>query len=161
MSENDTNVIKLEPALFEKEWQVVQYRQGGATFAQIAEKLGYANESGARAAFKRAMERTRDEALNAEMRELHRQRLEVAIQAIWPKVIKGDLAAIAMLLRIIDQDAKLHGLHMPTKTEVEVTTYDGNLLRERTREIVQAVRELRRSESGLGDGSSETGTTTE
>ena len=60
MSENDTNVIKLEPALFEKEWQVVQYRQGGATFAQIAEKLGYANESGARAAFKRAMERTRD-----------------------------------------------------------------------------------------------------
>lgn len=150
-------VTKLDVALFEKENQVLKYRKGGLTFDAIAEKLGYANESSARAAFKRAIERTRDDALAAEGRELHRLRLETALTAIWDRVLKGDLKAIAMMLRILERDAKLHGLDMPVKTEVEVTNYDGNLLRQRTREIVSAIREVRESENRLGDGSSQTG----
>ena len=150
-------VTKLDVALFEKENQVLKYRKNGLTFDAIAEKLGYANESSARAAFKRAIERTRDDALAAEGRELHRLRLETALTAIWDRVLKGDLKAIAMMLRILERDAKLHGLDMPVKTEVEVTNYDGNLLRQRTREIVSAIREVRESENRLGDGSSQTG----
>ena len=150
-------VTKLDVALFEKENQVLKYRKGGLTFDAIAEKLGYANESSARAAFKRAIERTRDDALAAEGRELHRLRLETALTAIWDRVLNGDLKAIAMMLRILERDAKLHGLDMPVKTEVEVTNYDGNLLRQRTREIVSAIREVRESENRLGDGSSQTG----
>jgi len=153
------NVTKLDPALFEKERRVLSYRKGGLTFDAIAEKLGYANESSARAAFKRAIERTRDESLAAEGRELHRARLETALSAIWDRVIQGDLKAIDMMLKILDQDAKLFGLNMPVKTEVEVTNYDGLLLRERTREIVTTVRELRRSEIVVGTGSGETGAT--
>ena len=160
MSENDTNVIKLDAALFEKEMQVLKYRKGGLTFDAIAEKLGYANESSARAAFKRAVERTRDDALAAEGRELHRLRLETALTAIWDRVLKGDLKAIAMMLRILERDAKLYGLDMPVKTEVEVTNYDGNLLRQRTREIIQTIREVRESENRVGDGLGETGAVT-
>jgi len=161
MNENTPNVINLDPALFEKERQVVQYRQGGATFDAIAKKLGYADESGARLAFKRAMERMRDDALNNEMRELHRQRLEVALTAIWPDVVKGDLEAIKVMLKILERDAKLYGIDAPVKTEVEVTSYDGNLLRQRTREIVRAIREVTGSPDSVGERSSEAGTVTE
>jgi len=161
MPENTPNVINLDPALFEKERQVVQYRQTGATFDAIAKKLGYADESGARLAFKRAMERMRDDALNNEMRELHRQRLEVALTAIWPDVVKGDLEAIKVMLKILERDAKLYGIDAPVKTEVEVTSYDGNLLRQRTREIVRAIREVTGSPDSVGERSSEAGTVTE
>ena len=161
MNGNNANVINLDPVLFEKERQVVQYRQSGATFDAIAKKLDYANESSARAAFKRAMERMRDDVLNNEMRELHRQRLETALMAIWPDVVKGDLEAIKVMLKILERDAKLYGIDAPVKTEVEVTSYDGNLLRERTREIVSAIREVRKSQDSVGDGASETGTVTE
>ena len=161
MNENSPNVISIDPELFEKERQVVQYRQGGATFDAIAKKLGYADESGARVAFKRAMERMRDDALNAEMRELHRQRLEVALTAIWPNVVKGDLEAIKVMLKILERDAKLYGIDAPVKTEMEVTTYDGNLLRQRTREIVEAIREIRESPDSVGERFGEAGAVTE
>jgi len=161
MNENSPNVISIDPELFEKERQVVQYRQGGATFDAIAKKLGYADESGARVAFKRAMERMRDDALNAEMRELHRQRLEVALTAIWPDVVKGDLEAIKVMLKILERDAKLYGIDAPVKTEMEVTTYDGNLLRQRTREIVEAIREIRESPDSVGERFGEAGAVTE
>ena len=161
MRENAPDVINLDPALFEKERLVVQYRQGGATFEQIAMKLGYADHSGARQAFKRAMERMRDDALNNEMRELHRQRLEVALTAIWPDVVKGDLEAIKVMLKILERDAKLYGIDAPVKTEVEVTSYDGNLLRQRTREIVRAIREVTGSPDSVGERPSEAGTVTE
>ena len=161
MNENSPNVISIDPELFEKERQVVQYRQAGATFDAIAKKLGYADESGARVAFKRAMERMRDDALNAEMRELHRQRLEVALTAIWPDVVKGDLEAIKVMLKILERDAKLYGIDAPVKTEMEVTTYDGNLLRQRTREIVEAIREIRESPDSVGERFGEAGAVTE
>ena len=155
------NVIQLDSALFEKEREVFLYRQAGLTFDQIANKLGYSHPSGAHAAFKRAVERTRDESLATAGRKLHRARLETALSAIWNKVLKGDLRAIAMMIRILDADAKLYGLYMPVKTEMEVTSYDGNLLRQRTREIVQTIRELTRPPDSVGNGASETGTVTE
>ena len=161
MNKNAPDVISIDLALFEKERLVVQYRQGGATFEQIAMKLGYADHSGARQAFKRAMERMRDDALNAEMRELHRQRLETALMAIWPDVVKGDLEAIKVMLKILERDAKLYGIDAPVKTEMEVTTYDGNLLRQRTREIVEAIREIRESPDSVGERFGEAGAVTE
>jgi hypothetical protein len=161
MSENPPNVIKVTPEVFDREMKVWQYRVAGATFDQIAKKLDYADESGARAAFKRYVNRTKDEALTNEIRDLHKERLEVALLAIWPDVEKGDLDAIKVMLKILERDAKMFGVDMPVKTEVEVTTYDGNLLRQRTREIVTAIRELRGSPDIMGDGTSETGAVTE
>ena len=151
----------LDVDLFEKERQVIKFRQGGLTFDEIAQRMGYSHPSGAHMAFKRAMERMADEAVASEGRALHRIRLETALSAIWGKVLKGDIPAINTMLKILERDAKLYGLDAPVKSEVEVTNYDGNLLRQRTREIVQAIREVAGQEDPLGERSGETGTVTE
>ena len=156
MNENDTNVIKLDHEVFDREIKVWQYRVAGATFEQIAEKLGYANESGARAAFKRYVNRTKDETLANEIRDLHRQRLEIALLAIWPAVERGDLESIKVMLKILERDAKLFGIDMPVKTEVEVTTYDGIYLRESTERLINQIREIEEAEIIVGKGISET-----
>jgi len=161
MSDNDTNVIKLDHETFEREIKVWQYRVAGATFQQIADKLDYANESGARAAFKRYVNRTKDETLNNEIRELHKERLEIALLAIWPAVERGDLEAIKVMLKILERDAKMFGIDTPVKTEVEVTTYDGIYLRESTERLIQQIREIEEAEIIVGERSSEAGTTPE
>ena len=161
MSENPPNVIKLDHKTFEREMQVWQYRVAGATFDQIAKKLDYADESGARAAFKRYVNRTKDEVLANEIRELHKQRLAVALLAIWPAVERGDLDAIKVMLKILERDAKMFGIDTPVKTELEVTTYDGIYLRESTERLIQRVLEIEEAEILVGEGISETGAVTE
>ena len=161
MSENPPNVIKLDHKTFEREMQVWQYRVAGATFDQIAKKLDYADESGARAAFKRYVNRTKDETLANEIRELHKERLEVALLAIWPAVERGDLDAIKVMLKILERDAKMFGIDTPVKTELEVTTYDGIYLRESTERLIQRVLEIEEAEIILGKGISETRAVTE
>jgi len=161
MSENPPNVIKLNHETFEREIKVWQYRVAGATFDQIAKKLDYADESGARAAFKRYVNRTKDEVLANEIRELHKQRLDVALLAIWPAVERGDLDAIKVMLKILERDAKMFGIDTPVKTELEVTTYDGIYLRESTERLIQRVLEIEEAEIIVGEGISETGAVTE
>jgi len=161
MSENITNVVKLDHETFEREIKVWQYRVAGATFQQIADKLDYANESGARAAFKRYVNRTKDETLANEIRDLHKERLEVALLAIWPAVERGDLEAIKVMLKILERDAKMFGIDTPVKTEVEVTTYDGIYLRESTERLIDQIREIEEAQIIVGEGISETGATSE
>jgi len=161
MNENPPNVIKINHETFEREIKVWQYRVAGATFDQIAKKLDYADESGARAAFKRYVNRTKDETLANEIRELHKERLEVALLAIWPAVERGDLDAIKVMLKILERDAKMFGIDTPVKTELEVTTYDGIYLRESTERLIQRVLEIEEAEILVGEGISETGAVTE
>jgi len=161
MNENITNVVKLDHDTFEREIKVWQYRVAGATFQQIADKLDYANESGARAAFKRYVNRTKDETLANEIRDLHKERLEVALLAIWPAVERGDLEAIKVMLKILERDAKMFGIDTPVKTEVEVTTYDGIYLRESTERLIDQIREIEEAQIIVGEGISETGAVTE
>jgi hypothetical protein len=158
---NSSENSKLSVEMLEKERQVLKFRQGGLTFDQIAQRLGYSHPSGAHTAFRRAMERIADESQASEGRALHRVRLETALSAIWDKVLKGDLQAINTMLKILERDAKLYGLDAPVKSEVEVMSYDGDLLRQRTREIVQAIREVAGSPDSLGERSSEAGAITE
>ena len=139
MSENPPNVIKLDHKTFEREMQVWKYRVAGATFDQIAKKLDYADESGARAAFNRYVNRTKDEASANELRKLHKERLDVALLSIWPAVERGDLEAIRVMLKILERDANMSGIDSPIKTEVEVTTYDGIYLRESTKQLVSSL----------------------
>jgi len=161
MSENITNIVKLDHETFERELKVWQYRVAGATFQQIADKLDYANESGARAAFKRYVNRTKDETLTSELRELHKERLDAALLAIWPAVERGDLEAIKVMIKLLERDAKMFGIDTPVKTEVEVTTYDGIYLRESTKQLIRQVREIEDAQVLLGEGTSAPGAVTE
>ena len=84
---------KIHPALIEREYEVLKYRRGGMTFDQIAQRVGYKNASGAKAAYKRAMIRTLQPVAD-ELRETQIDRLETAVLAIWNKVLKLSLIHI-------------------------------------------------------------------
>ena len=137
---------KIDPAVIEREYEVLKYRRGGLTFDQIAKKVGYSNESGAREAYKRAMVRTLQEPAD-ELRQLHRDRLETALSAIWAKVLRGELPAIDRMISILNREAGLLGLDAPKESRVEVTNYDGAVLRERAQQIIQIIREHGGTES--------------
>ena len=64
-------------------------------------------------------------------RELQRERLDAAVNAIWPAVEKGDAAAVRNLVRLVDRIAKLSGLDAPVKVEQTID------IRERLRELAE------------------------
>ena len=54
-----------------------------------------------------------------EMRQIEGLRLERAIQAIWPQVLRGDLEAIETVLQIVRLEARLYGLDARPGLEAE------------------------------------------
>jgi hypothetical protein len=150
MREKNVNVNDSE--LIDKERQVLKYRQGGLTFDRIAELMGYSHPSGAHAAFQRAIQRIKDDALAEDGRALHRARLEAALTAIWDKVLKGDLRAIDRMLKILSRDAKLHGLDMPIQIKQDITIVDEGELNEQVRRFAYLVAEARVNSIGHTNG---------
>ncbi|MGC4191941.1 MAG: hypothetical protein QM589_12390 [Thermomicrobiales bacterium] len=53
-------------------------------------------------------------------RSLQRERLDQAINAIWPQVLVGDAAAVRNPVRLVDRIAKLDGLDMPARVEAAI-----------------------------------------
>ena len=53
-------------------------------------------------------------------RSLQRERLDQAINAIWPQVLVGDAAAVRNLVRLVDRIAKLDGLDQPARVEAAI-----------------------------------------
>jgi hypothetical protein len=118
---------KLQPEVIAKERQSLLLRQQGYTFDEIASRLGYKGESGAREAFRRALLRTLQEPAR-EVRELEINRLDIAQVAIWDRVQNGDLPAIVVLLKIMERRAKYLGLDAPVKAQIEATYYDTEII---------------------------------
>jgi hypothetical protein len=118
---------KLQPEVIAKERQSLLLRQQGYTFDEIASRLGYKGESGAREAFRRALLRTLQEPAS-EVRELEINRLDIAQVAIWDRVQNGDLPAIVVLLKIMERRAKYLGLDAPVKAQIEATYYDTEII---------------------------------
>lgn len=147
--------IRKELAVLEREHRVVKLRTQGRTYESIAKELGYADASGARDAWLRATERAPVENIN-EYRQIHLRRLESLVTMLWPQVEAGDLQAFPHLMSALKEEATLLGLYAPKESKVEVTTYDGDLLRERARQIIQIVREHSSTESGMGSDPSQT-----
>ena len=107
----------------EKEAQVLELRKAGATFQQIAKAVGYADPSGAKRAYDRAMQATIRQPAD-EIRRLESERLDAMQKAVWPPALAGTLAAIDRVITIMNRRAKLLGLDLPTRREVTVTTRD-------------------------------------
>jgi transcriptional regulator len=147
--------IRKELAVLEREHRVVKLRTQGLTYESIAKELGYENASSARAAWLRATERAPIEDIN-EYRKIHLRRLETLVTMLWPKIEAGDLQAFPHLMSALKEEATLLGLYAPKESKVEVTTYDGDLLRERARQIIQIVREHSSTESRVGSDTSQT-----
>lgn len=104
----------------ERRGRCIELRLAGATFDQIAQQLGYNSRQAAHVDFTRAV----NERIKA-TRELAGLAIEVEVErlnraqlAIWPKVLAGDTGAVTVLLKLVDQRARLLGLHAPQQHEV-------------------------------------------
>jgi hypothetical protein len=114
---------KSNPEILEKEKRVLELRRGGLTFDLIAERVGYANASSAQKAYQRACSRVVYEDVVA-LRNTEMDRLDIAQAAIWNEVLQGTVSAVMALIKIMERRARLLGLDVPIKTQLEVTHYD-------------------------------------
>jgi hypothetical protein len=89
----------------------------------IAKEVGYANPSSAHHAYERALLRVIHDDVNA-IRKLEQDRLDIATAAIWAEVLQGNVQAVMALVRLMERRAKLLGLDMPTRTQIEVNVYE-------------------------------------
>lgn len=133
---------KVKPETLEKEKKVLEFRRGGLTFDLIAERLGYASASGAHKAYLSACNRIVYEDV-VEVRKSEMDRLDIAQAAIW-----GDLTdtqnvdantrarLVLALIKIMERRARLLGLDMPTKAQVEVSIYDRDTIDDEVKRLV-------------------------
>jgi hypothetical protein len=138
------------PELVDKEIKVLELRRVGLTWVRIAEEVGYADHTGAYAAYKRAIKRTMQQPAD-ELRSQELDRIDRLQVAIWPAAMKGDTRAVLTIVRLMERRAKLTGLDMPIKIEQDVTTWTGG------DSIDRAVRDLaalltRNDAVGSGEG---------
>jgi predicted XRE-type DNA-binding protein len=119
----------------------VKLRLQGMTFTEIGEAMEI-DRSSAYRLVKGELDRLNEQSqeLTFYHRELELQRLDAALNAIWPQIEAGDLLAIDRLIKISQQRSKLLGLDAPEKIEQTVIT-DEEIMRELEKIIDQAVQE--------------------
>lgn len=153
---------KSDPAVIEREKKVLELRRGGLTFDLIAERLGYANASGAHKAYQSACRRIVVDDVEA-IRNAEIDRLDIAQAAIWGDVINGTDAqvrarAILALIKIMERRARLLGLDVPIKSQVEVNIHDRDSIDAEVAKLVALLNS--KPQSALDAPISETGTDT-
>jgi hypothetical protein len=109
--------------LADRRRNAVELKIGGATWQQIADRLGYDSRASAYTDVRRALQQSVAELAipREEYRQLELDRLDEMQNALWSKVLEGDTKAIDTSLRLMDRRAKLLGLDAPTRTEGVLT----------------------------------------
>lgn len=148
---------RIKPETLEREAEVLRLRRIGLTFDLIAKQLGYAHASGAHKAYVTACQRIVRSDVE-QLRNEEQDRLDIAQTAIWAGVQRGDVPSVTALIRIMERRARLMGLDMPTKSQVEVVNTDGNTIDAEVARLVQLLGSGK--ESTLDAPTSESGTTT-
>ena len=98
----------------------LELRKKGHTFARIAEEIGYADAATAYNAVMKALQETFREPAE-ELRGLEATRLDDLQEKLSGNIGPGNVAVVDRVLRIMERRARLLGLDMPSKAEVEVT----------------------------------------
>lgn len=104
----------------DKQMQALTLRKAGVSYQSIADALGYKTAGGAWVAVKAGLKKTLQEPAD-ELRTLELARLDDMLKAIASNVQAGNLTAIDRALKIQDRRAKLLGLDMPAKVELNNT----------------------------------------
>lgn len=108
----------------DRENTVFKLRAAGMNWTMIGEQVGYADHTGAIAAYRRAMQRyqepARDEARTAEIDRIDRLQM-----AAWQKAMKGDLDAIRTVLKCIDARCRIMGIYEAVKIDQTITLWEG------------------------------------
>lgn len=97
----------------EKARKAMEMRAAGATYAQIAKRLGYAGPGPVYGLLKRYLDRVHVEGV-AEMRLVQLDRLHTMLMSVWPKVVDPShpqsLQALDRALSVTDRITRLYGL---------------------------------------------------
>lgn len=94
----------------ERQAKALELRKAGATYAQIAKRLGYTSPQGAASSIKRALDRMIQEPAE-EVRKMEYERLNHILLVLWPRVQIGELPAIDRAMRVMERIALLMGVH--------------------------------------------------
>jgi len=127
----------------EKQRTAMNLKMMGASYQTIADQLGYASASGAHAAVKTGSEAAlRDSAVD--LRNMTYMQLQQILMVWWPKAIKGDGQATAIVLQIMDRVRQLFALDgLPVGEEIladGVLTISGD-----KDNYIEAMRKMRQS----------------
>lgn len=87
----------------------LELRLSGLSYAEIAERLGYKDKSGAWRAVEGELKTTRRERA-MEAVEIDLTRLDKLLNAVWPKAMEGDGTAIDRVLKVLERRAKYFDL---------------------------------------------------
>lgn len=90
------------------EKDVLELRRAGVGIVAAADQLGVPRSTAA-SAYKRALTRTLAEPA-ADVRALEADRLDRLQAAVWARALRGDLAAVDRVLRVMERRAELLGL---------------------------------------------------
>ncbi|GGM77075.1 hypothetical protein GCM10012275_54630 [Longimycelium tulufanense] len=105
--ENTASLRRIKAA--EKRRQALELRKAGATYDQIAERLGFSSKSRARESVIAALaELTLEPA--REVLTLELERLDAMLLGLWRQARAGDLGTVDRVLKIMDRRAKYLGL---------------------------------------------------
>lgn len=107
-----------------KSAQAVQLRLAGASLVQVADRLGYADASGAQRAIMREIREMIPDEDRADLRRLEVARLDRLEMNAWPRAMAGDEKAEATILRCIGMRAKLLGLEAAVQLDVALREGD-------------------------------------
>lgn len=83
----------------------LELRKAGASYEQIATKLGYPNAAAAHTAVQHALDEAAESERDTPALEL--ERLNALLMGLWAKARQGNIAAVDRVLRIQDRRAKL------------------------------------------------------
>ena len=101
----------------EKQKRAMALKLAGASYAQIADNLGYADSSGAYKAVSRGMKNSLQESAG-DLRKIHYGRLEHMLMLVWPAVNQGDSRAVNSALQVMDRMERLYGLNAAEKVDI-------------------------------------------
>lgn len=112
---------QLDAQIAERKLQALEFRKAGASYSQIASRLGISPTQAHRDVTSTLKELAKQREEQAEqLRELEAMRYDALQVSIWGRAIKGDLPAITTVLNIMRQRAQLFGLNEATKHELSI-----------------------------------------
>lgn len=110
----------------EKQRMALELRKAGATFDQIAQRLGYANAGGAYKIVQAGLRATIQQPAD-EVRQLEVERLDAMFRVLYQKVLAGEKdapRAAEVAMQVMRRRADLLGLDAPIRIEERVITED-------------------------------------
>jgi hypothetical protein len=95
----------------ERQRQALELRKAGATYDDIAARVGYSGRTAAYHGIMSALAKMLQEPAE-ELRTLEVERLDSLLLSVWPRALGGDLKAVETTLRIMERRARLIGLDL-------------------------------------------------